>query len=90
MHPLIEKQTLSEQVRSYVLSLISQSNLNPGDEIPSEKEIIERLGVSRGVVREAFQSLSILGILDISSWKKPKIQKINSNPLETNFLTMPL
>ncbi|MEX6368521.1 GntR family transcriptional regulator [Providencia huaxiensis] len=48
MHPLIEKQTLSEQVRSYVLSLISQSNLNPGDEIPSEKEIIERLGVSRG------------------------------------------
>ncbi|QCJ70945.1 FadR family transcriptional regulator [Providencia heimbachae] len=85
MHPLIEKQTLSEQVRSYVLSLISQSNLNPGDEIPSEKEIIERLGVSRGVVREAFQSLSILGILDISSGKKPKIQKLNSNPLETIF-----
>ncbi|MEX6035146.1 FadR/GntR family transcriptional regulator [Providencia hangzhouensis] len=85
MHPLIEKQTLSEQVRSYVLSLISQSNLNPGDEIPSEKEIIERLGVSRGVVREAFQSLSILGILDISSGKKPKIQKINSNPLENYF-----
>ncbi len=85
LHPLIEKQTLSEQVRSYVLSLISQSNLNPGDEIPSEKEIIERLGVSRGVVREAFQSLSILGILDISSGKKPKIQRLNSNPLETIF-----
>ncbi|MEX6397963.1 GntR family transcriptional regulator [Providencia hangzhouensis] len=60
LHPLIEKQTLSEQVRSYVLSLISQSNLNPGDEIPSErKRLLNVLGVSRGVVREAFQSLSI-------------------------------
>ncbi|MEX5791589.1 GntR family transcriptional regulator [Providencia hangzhouensis] len=56
MHPLIEKQTLSEQVRSYVLSLISQSNLNPGDEIPSEKEIIERLGVSRGWLERLFKA----------------------------------
>ncbi|MCB6145088.1 GntR family transcriptional regulator [Providencia rettgeri] len=56
LHPLIEKQTLSEQVRSYVLSLISQSNLNPGDEIPSEKEIIERLGVSRGWLERLFKA----------------------------------
>ncbi|HKN03432.1 MAG TPA: FadR/GntR family transcriptional regulator [Buttiauxella sp.] len=83
--PVIEKNTLSDQVRNYILNLIATQKLEPGSKVPSEKQLIETLGVSRGVVREAFQALSILGILDISSGKHPRVQTVNSTALETIF-----
>ncbi|CAI1033118.1 FadR/GntR family transcriptional regulator [Serratia quinivorans] len=83
--PVIEKSTLSDQVRNYLLDLITTNKLEPGEKVPSEKQLIETLGVSRGVVREAFQALSILGILDISSGKHPRVQTVNSSALETIF-----
>lgn len=82
---VIEKSTLSDQVRNYLLNLITDNKLEPGEKVPSEKQLIETLGVSRGVVREAFQTLSILGILDISSGKHPRVQTVNSSALETIF-----
>lgn len=85
MKAVIEKNTLSDQVRSYILNLITTQKLAPGSEVPSEKQLIETLGVSRGVVREAFQALSTLGILDISSGKRPRVQTANSAALETIF-----
>ncbi|MCX9002756.1 FadR family transcriptional regulator [Citrobacter portucalensis] len=83
--PIIEKSTLSEQVRNYILNVITTEQLEPGSKVPSEKQLTETLGVSRGVVREAFQALSILGILDISSGKHPRVQSLNSAALETIF-----
>lgn len=83
--PVIEKSTLSDQVRAYILNLITTQKLEPGSKVPSEKQLIETLGVSRGVVREAFQALSTLGILDISSGKHPRVQTVNSSALETIF-----
>lgn len=83
--PIIEKSTLSEQVRNYILNVITTEQLEPGARVPSEKQLTETLGVSRGVVREAFQALSILGILDISSGKYPRVQSLNSAALETIF-----
>lgn len=85
MKPVIEKSTLAEQVRNYILNLITTQQLKPGAKVPSEKQLTEMLGVSRGVVREAFQALSILGILDISSGKQPRVQTINASALETIF-----
>lgn len=82
---VIEKSTLSDQVRNYLFNLITDNKLEPGEKVPSEKQLIETLGVSRGVVREAFQTLSILGILDISSGKHPRVQTVNSSALETIF-----
>lgn len=85
LKPVIEKSTLSEQVRNYILNLITTQKLEPGAKVPSEKQLTETLGVSRGVVREAFQALSILGILDISSGKQPRVQTVNASALETIF-----
>lgn len=39
--------------------------LRPGDKLPSEREMVESLGVSRASVREALTSLEAIGILDI-------------------------
>lgn len=45
-------------------SLIADGALRPGDRLPSEGELCERLGVSRGSLREAIRMLAALGVLE--------------------------
>lgn len=45
-------------------ALIADGTLRPGDRLPSEGELSERLGVSRGSMREAIRMLAALGVLE--------------------------
>ncbi|MGJ0389651.1 FadR/GntR family transcriptional regulator [Microbacterium sp. CGR1] len=45
-------------------TLIADGALRPGDRLPSEGELCETLGVSRGSLREAIRMLAALGVLD--------------------------
>lgn len=73
-----KKDTLSSQVTRYLLDLIAREQLKPGDPAPSEVKICRDLGVSRGIVREAYRSLATLGILEIESGKSPRVQGLNA------------
>jgi DNA-binding FadR family transcriptional regulator len=50
-----------ELIAEQILELIAQSQLRPGDRMPTENEIAGQLGTSRTVVREAIKILSALG-----------------------------
>ncbi|WP_218010964.1 FadR/GntR family transcriptional regulator [Herbidospora mongoliensis] len=50
-----------EVAAEQVLELITQLRLRPGDRLPTEIELAQRLGTSRTVVREAVKILSALG-----------------------------
>lgn len=54
---------LYEEVVEDLYRLIDRRNLKPGDKLPSERELIENLGVSRNVLREAFHVLENRGII---------------------------
>ena len=54
-------QVIVDQVRL----LLRQGRLNPGDRLPSERELCERFGVSRVTVREALRVLEAGGLVDI-------------------------
>lgn len=45
-------------------ALIADGTLSPGDRLPSEGELCETLGVSRGSLREAIRMLAALGVLE--------------------------
>lgn len=45
-------------------ALIADGTLRPGDRLPSEGDLCERLGVSRGSLREAIRMLAALGVLE--------------------------
>lgn len=47
-----------------IKQLLIDLHLQPGDGIPSEASLIERLGVSRGSLREALKGLQALGVLE--------------------------
>ena len=50
-----------EKIKQFVLS----ENLRPGDLLPTELELCERLGVSRSSVREAVRTLAALDMVDV-------------------------
>lgn len=62
-----EKVNLSHIVTERIKDFILDRELKEGDKLPSEKQLIETLGVSRTVVREALKSLEMLGIIKIKT-----------------------
>lgn len=55
---------MSETVQKYLLDYIRKKDLQPGDKLPSEREIMQLLEVGRSSVREALQILSERGIIE--------------------------
>jgi GntR family transcriptional repressor for pyruvate dehydrogenase complex len=79
------RPTLSAQVARHLLDLISREGLKPGSAVPSEVQICKQLGVSRGSVREAYRTLAALGILEIESGRRPRLQPMSANVLAQVF-----
>lgn len=79
------RPTLSAQVARHLLDLISRESLKPGDTAPSEVQICKQLGVSRGSVREAYRTLAALGILEIESGRRPRLQPMSAHALAQVF-----
>lgn len=61
----IKTGKLYQLIMEEIKTLIHESDLQPGDKIPSEREIAKELTVSRSSVRQAITALSAQGILDI-------------------------
>ncbi|MBU8906467.1 FadR/GntR family transcriptional regulator [Desertibacillus haloalkaliphilus] len=59
----LDRKTLSKQVIDQIIDLLLSGQLKPGDKLPPEMELLEILGVSRPVLREALSSLETLGII---------------------------
>lgn len=54
-------QNIVDQIRKAIFNGV----LKPGDKLPSDKELMDNFGVSRGSLREALRSLEVLGLLEI-------------------------
>ena len=59
------KQTLVERVAEQLIEELDRQQLPPGSRLPSEREIVQRLGVGRSTVREALNGLALLGVIEI-------------------------
>lgn len=57
------KQELTSRTIGDMLVFIQKRNYDPGERLPSERELSERFGVGRGVVREALSVLESLRYL---------------------------
>ena len=48
-----------------VKEMIVSGELKPGDRLPREADLAERLGLSRNSLREAVKALSLVRVLDV-------------------------
>ncbi|MGM7636412.1 FadR/GntR family transcriptional regulator [Bacillus sp. Hm123] len=53
-----------EKVVEQIRHIILEDGLLPGDKLPSERELSERLSVARSSVREALRALELLGLIE--------------------------
>ena len=56
---------LTDQAIVKIKEMILAGELKPGDRLPPEKELSERLGLSRSSLREAVKALEIIHVLDV-------------------------
>lgn len=61
----IKTKKIYEEIVEQLKAMITKGELEPGDKLPSEREMAESLGVSRASVREALTTLEAIGILEI-------------------------
>lgn len=60
----IDTASLVDKVENSLVELLQQQNLQVGDSIPKEIELVALLGVSRTVIREALARLRTMGLIE--------------------------
>jgi len=61
----VSKPRLYEQLVAQLLTYIESAHLGPGDLLPAERDLAERLGVSRATLAQALVALEVLGVIDV-------------------------
>lgn len=77
----IPRRKLSDEVFDRLERMISSGELTPGDDMPSERELMDRFKVGRPAIREAMQSLERMGLVAISHGERAKVLELTAKSL---------
>ena len=69
----IQKRKLYQDVIDRLMQRIESGELKTGDQLPSERELMEAYGVGRVAVREALQDMARSGIVEISHGERARV-----------------
>lgn len=67
VYKLVRTSRLYEQIVQQIEESIVKGELKPGDQLPAERELAQRFGVSRTAVREAVKALREKGLVEAYS-----------------------
>lgn len=59
----MDKRTYDSVIR-FIKSEITAGRLKPGKKLPPEREMAERLRISRTSIREALRTMEVLGVIE--------------------------
>lgn len=63
--PILLPMALTDAAIERIKEMIVSGELKPGDRLPREAELAERLGLSRNSLREAVRALTLIRVLDV-------------------------
>lgn len=81
MSVMPEQRKVYQEILLEINNLIKEDGLKPGDRLPSERELAERLRVGRSSVREALRALELLGLITTRRGEGTFIQSYRQNKL---------
>lgn len=64
-NPYDDAMAVTDEAIEKIKAMIVSGELGPGDRLPPEKELAERLGLSRNSMREAVKALEVIRVLDV-------------------------
>jgi DNA-binding FadR family transcriptional regulator len=71
--PPIRRRKLYEEVVLRLEEMIHEGELNPGDLLPSERELMLHFGVGRPAIREALFALHRMGLVIVANGERPRV-----------------
>jgi len=86
----IERQQLSVQVLDKLRDLVRNGQYPIGSRLPTEPKLMESLGVGRSTIREAVQTLSHMGVLEVRQGSGTYVRALPSDtePLSSTLRRM--
>jgi len=80
--------TLTEGVIQYIMNLIKDEKVKPGEKLPSERDLGEQLSVSRSCIREALQALAMMRVIEIKPGRGAYVRSIlPEEVIDSNMLS---
>jgi GntR family transcriptional regulator, transcriptional repressor for pyruvate dehydrogenase complex len=79
----IKTKKIYEEIVDQIRIQVTSGQLQPGDRLPSERDLAEQLNVSRASVREALSALEMMGLIEIRSGEGTFISNINFDSVVT-------
>jgi GntR family transcriptional regulator, transcriptional repressor for pyruvate dehydrogenase complex len=77
----IKTKKIYEEIVEQIKQLMADGHLKPGDKLLSERELAERLQVSRASVREAIRSLEMMAFVEIRPGDGTFVRSQNSDEI---------
>lgn len=75
----------ADDVFRWILARVGSGEWRPGTLIPSERQLVEELGVSRVPVREALSMLKSLGLVEIRQGRRSYVRQMDTGMLQQLF-----
>jgi GntR family transcriptional regulator, transcriptional repressor for pyruvate dehydrogenase complex len=82
---LTRDPSLAERVGLALMDSITSGRLQPGDRLPSERDLGEQFGVSRTVVREAVRGLQARGVLKVRPGRGAEVVAVPVSHITETF-----
>lgn len=85
VYKVVRTSRLYEQIVQQIEESVLNGSLKPGDQLPAERELAQRLGVSRTAVREAVKTLREKGLVEAYSGRGTFITDGTSQAARQSF-----
>ena len=77
----VKTSKVYEQVIEQIKTMVQEGKLKRGERLPSERELVDMLNVSRTSIREAIRSLEVIGFIECRHGEGNFIKKDNQDTL---------
>jgi len=77
----LQYKRFSDGIVEQIVDLIKGGKLNPGDILPSEREMANQLSVSRPPLREALKTLETMGFIEVQHRRRSVVKSLADSAL---------
>jgi DNA-binding FadR family transcriptional regulator len=77
----IRRRKLYEEIVDQLQTMMFDGSLAPGDQIPSERDLMTSFGVGRTAVREALFALNRMGLVNLQNGERAFVTRPSANAL---------
>ncbi|WP_199824965.1 FadR/GntR family transcriptional regulator [Streptomyces maremycinicus] len=79
------KGTVTQRAIERIKAMITDGSLEPGQRLPTERDLAAELGISRSSIREAIRALTVLGVLEARHGSGIYVTALNAGDLLETF-----